>query len=94
MCNCGCFNQGNLCSSEHDDRQGSLEVSAVAVMENLKSTVRLRASKNDRVEDRGTPEVEAQTKNKCSNEGEESGNVGKRDDAMHLRWNVSRRLSE
>ena len=32
---------------------------------------------------------------KCSNEtesGEESGNVGKRDDAMQLRWNVSRRF--
>ena len=77
-----------MCSSERDDRLGSLEVSAVAVMENLKTTVRLRASRTDRVGDR----VERQRSRvrrrvKCSNEtepSEESGNVGKRDDVMQL----------
>ena len=31
VCKCGCFNRGNVISSERDDRLGSLEVSAVAV---------------------------------------------------------------
>ena len=60
VCKCGCFNRGNVTSSERDDRLGSLEVSAVAVMGNLRSIVRLRASRTDRVGDRGTPEVESQ----------------------------------
>ena len=60
VCKCGCFNRGNMISSERDDRLGSLEVSAVAVMGNLRSTVRLRTSKTDPVGDRGTPEVESQ----------------------------------
>ena len=50
-----------MISSERDDRLRSLEVSAVAVMGNLRSTVRLRTSRTDRVGDRGTPEVEGQT---------------------------------
>ena len=62
VCKCGCFNRGNVISSERDDRLGSLEVSAVAVMGNLRSTVRLRTSRTDRVGDRGTPEVEGQVK--------------------------------
>ena len=60
VCKCGCFNRGNVISSEHDNRLGSLEVSAVAVMGNLRSIVRLRTSRTDRVGDRGTPEVESQ----------------------------------
>ena len=59
---CGCFNHGNVISSERDDRLGSLENSAVAVMGNLRSTVRLRTSRTDRVGDRGTPKVEGQVK--------------------------------
>ena len=51
-----------MCSSEHDDRLGSLEVLAVTVMGNLRSTERLGTSRTDRVGDRGTPEVEGQTK--------------------------------
>ena len=51
-----------MISSERDDRLGSLEVSAVAVIRNLKSTVRLRTTRTDRVGDRGTPEVEGQVK--------------------------------
>ena len=51
-----------MISSERDDRLGSLEVSAVAVIRNLRSTVRLRTSRTDRVGDRGTPEVEGQVK--------------------------------
>ena len=58
---CGCFNRGNMISSERDDRLRSLEASAVAVMGNLRCTVRLRTSRTDRVGDRGTPEVESQT---------------------------------
>ena len=83
VCKCGCFNHGNVCSSERDDRLGSLEVSAVAVIRNLRSTVRLTANRTRRSV-------------KCSNEtesSEESGHVGKRDDAMQLRWNVSRRFA-
>ena len=56
-------------------------------MGNLRSTVRLRTSRTDRVGDRGMPEVEGQTSVICSNEtesGEESGNVEERDDAMQL----------
>ena len=63
VCKCACCNHGNVCSNEHDDRLGSLEVSAVAVMGSLRSTVRLRTSRTDRVGDRGTPEVESQAKN-------------------------------
>ena len=51
-----------MISSERDDRLGSLEVSAVAVIRNLRSTVRLRTTRTDRVGDRGTPEVEGQVK--------------------------------
>ena len=51
-----------MINSERDDRLGSLEVSAVAVVGNLRSTVLLRTSRNDRVGDRGTPEVEGQAK--------------------------------
>ena len=50
-----------MISSERDDRQGSLEVSAVAMMGNLRSAVRLRKSRTDRVGDRGTPEVEGRS---------------------------------
>ena len=53
---CGCNDRGNVIS-ERDDR-----LSAVAVMGNLRSTVRLRTSRTDRVGDRGTPEVEGQVK--------------------------------
>ena len=42
VCKCGCFNHGNVISSECDDRLGSLEVAVVAVVGNLRSTVRLR----------------------------------------------------
>ena len=64
VCERGCFNHGNVISSERDDRLGCLEVSAsaVAVMGNLRSDVRLRTSRTDRVGDRGTPEVEGQVK--------------------------------
>ena len=51
-----------MISSERDDRLGSVENSAVAVMGNLRSTVRLRTSRTDRVGDRGTPKVEGQVK--------------------------------
>ena len=51
-----------MISSERDDRLGSLEVSAVAVIRNLRSTARLRTTRTDRVGDRGTPEVEGQVK--------------------------------
>ena len=61
-CKCGCFNHGNVISSERDDRLGSLEVSAVTVMGNLRSAVRLRTSRTDRVGERGTPVVEGQVK--------------------------------
>ena len=64
VCKCGCFNRGNACSSEREDRRGSLEVAAIAVMGNLKCTVRLRASRTDRVGDRGTPRVGQRVK--CS----------------------------
>ena len=33
VCKCGCFSHSDVSSSKHDDRLGSLEVSAVAVME-------------------------------------------------------------
>ena len=56
------LHRGNVISSERDDRLGSLEVSAVAVTRNLRSTVRLRTTRTDRVGDRGTPEVEGQVK--------------------------------
>ena len=73
VCKCGCFNHGNVCSREHDDRQGSLEVSAVAEMGNLKkSIVRLRASRTDRVGDRGTPEVEGQVEGSVESPERES----------------------
>ena len=49
VCKCGCFNRGDVTSSERDDRLGSLEVSAVAVIGNLRSSVRLRTSRTDRV---------------------------------------------
>ena len=62
VCKCWCFNCDNVINSERDDRLGSLEVSAVAVVGNLRSTVLLRTSRNDRVGDRGTPEVEGQDK--------------------------------
>ena len=77
VCKCWCFNHGNVCSSEHDDRLGSLEVSAVAVMGNLKSTVRLRRSRTDRVGDRGTPEVEGQTKSQMFKRGRVSPKIWK-----------------
>ena len=48
VCKCGCFNRGNVISSERDDRLGALEVSAVAVMGNLRSTVLLRTSRTSR----------------------------------------------
>ena len=64
VCKCGCFNHGYVCSSEHDDRLGSLEVSAVAVMGNLRSTVRLRASRTDReVESQNVQTRQSQAKN-------------------------------
>ena len=88
VCKCGCFNHGNVCSSEHDDRLGSLEVSAVAVMRNLKSTVRFRASRTDRVGERGTPEVEGQVKGSSAqmaqSHAKKFGNVEERDDVMQL----------
>ena len=62
VCKCGCFSRGNVISSERDDRLGSLEVSAVAVMGNLRSAARLRTSRADRVGDRGTREVESRIK--------------------------------
>ena len=86
VCKCGCFTRGNVISRERGDRLGSLKVSPVAVVGNLRSTVRLRTRRTDRVGDRGPPQVEGQVKKiKCSNEtesGEEYGNVGKRDDAV------------
>ena len=87
VCKCGCFNRGNVISSERDDRLGSLEVSAVAVMGNLRSTVRFRTSRTDRVGDRGTPEVEGQTKSQMFKRDRVRQSIWKRqerDDAMQL----------
>ena len=50
-----------------------------------------RMVKNDenQVGERGTPEVEGQTKSQLF---KRAGNVGKRDHVMQQRWNVSRRF--
>ena len=69
--------------SERDDRPGSLEDSAVAVMGNLRSTVRLRTSRTDRVGDRGTPKVEVKWSIETESD-KEFGNVEERDDVMQL----------
>ena len=96
VCKCGCFNHGNVISSERDDRLGSLEVSAVAVMGNLKKYCTIeseqdRSSRGPR-NARGRRSDEESYVQTRQSRAEESGKVGKRDDAIQLRWNVSRKL--
>ena len=94
VCKCGCFNRGNVISSERDDRpriSGSLSSCSNG---NLRSTVRLRTSRTDRVGNRGTPEVvSVHTRSKVRQRPPHSFSkqgTGKTQDSTALRYHVCR----